>query len=756
MDAWTRGRIVRSALVLASAFLVSCGDSPTLDPTLEVVRIELSPKEGSLEIGEEISLEVVAFNGRDEVVRSVEPSFRSSASEVASVSKEGVVRGIRQGSAQITAEVKGKKDTATFTVKGTVASIAIAPNPVELLTKDSVKLEAIAYDGNGNRLEGKKFRWSVENDRVATVAGDGTLTALRREQETEVIAVADNVEGRARVIVRKKVATVEIVPSAPRVREKDTLQLQAIARGDGGEKLEGRKVAWSSEDPEIATVDEKGLLLGVRPGTTGITATVEGVSATVDLEVRPARVVSIQIEPADVTVAVGATQQFVARTFDKDGVELFGRQLKWQSEDPETLNHGKAELAAPVDQTGLLEAKRPFRGQVRVSVEGDAAFAVATFKVVLRSKAVAAGRFHTCALTGSNEAWCWGQNSVGELGRSPDNASRLPGPVETSLRFVSISAGSNHSCGLTEEGAAWCWGGNAFGQLGNGDKEESVTPVRVERPVGAAPFVDIYAGDDYSCAIDSDAQAWCWGQNREGRLGDGSAITRYVPSPVSGEIHPGGGVVPIRFRFLSLGSNPDSRNVTTCGISIDDVGYCWGENEISAYGIGAGQTLFSSQPMRLEGGLSFRTISVGREHSCGLTTEGKPYCWGHGLQGQLGDGKKGTGHHSLVPVAAQTDVLYDLLVSGGEETCALTDQGEIDCWGRPPGKLSYDVPSRVGMDSEWIFVTASKGETHTCAINQDFVVYCWGDNVRGQLGNTRTDSPITEPVAIFPETAEDW
>jgi uncharacterized protein YjdB len=120
------------------------------------------------------------------------------------------------------------------------------------------------------------------------------------------------------VIVRKKVASIEIRPDAPTVREKSTLQLEAIVRDDGGLHIE-RPVEWSSAAPEIATVDQTGLVLGVKPGKVEISASSGGVTASVELEVRPERVFRIELEPSHVELVVGETQQFTVRLFNQSG-----------------------------------------------------------------------------------------------------------------------------------------------------------------------------------------------------------------------------------------------------------------------------------------------------------------------------------------------------------------------------------------------------------------------------------------------------
>lgn len=759
-------RRIPSGLVLFVLGLVAagCSDEPKVEDSTAVQRVEIAPAEKVLEIDEELDLVVRAYNARGGEVPVTEVRFESSAPDVATVSGEGMVRALQPGAATITATVSGKRGTMEVRVLEAVHSISIVPDPVEMLTQESVQLEAIAYDASGNRLEGRTFKWEVENDFVATVDQNGLLTSKRREDSTVVFARYGDVEGQATVIVTKRVHSIDILPPSPIVREKSELQLEAIPRDDGGMRLEGRPIAWSSADESIATVSEEGVLRGVSPGEVEISARSGDAVGVVTVEVRPERVHRMEIEPKEAEVVIGETLQFTVRTYNEAGEELFGRPLSWKVIDPELLDQSYAKQAADLSEGGLLRANRPFRGLVEVSVPGDGVSTTAKIHLVLRMKGVAAGHHHTCALTPAGEAWCWGENSYGQTGMAP-NSERIPAPVETDLRFAFIAAGSTHTCGLTEEGVAHCWGSNEHGQLGDGTTQDSLTPVAVARPPNAVPFAKIYAGDGYTCAIDTDHRAYCWGLNVGGRLGNGQRGTDPVPlpEPVMGEVDEDGNVVPIAFKELSLGSHRVvsdemlAKNTMTCGISLDGVGYCWGENDLTDHGIGAGpEPLASAMPVRLAGDLEFKRISVGAAHACGLTVTGEAYCWGRGGSGELGDGGAETNHRHQAPHPVDTDLRFEHIGAGNGLACALTAEGELYCWGRMERATDiWRIPTRMGGSEDWVFDTISAGDFHLCGIDPQGAVYCWGSNFNGQLGNTGSAQRVQTPVRIFPEEPVD-
>src|SRR5690606_36243287 len=86
----------------------------------------------------------------------------------------------------------------------------------------------------------------------------------------------------------------------------------------------------------------------------------------------------------------------------------------------------------------------------------------------IRYSIVDAGYYHTCALTPSGRAHCWGRNSFGTLGDGTTDDRTLPTPVDGGPALVSLDAGAGHNCALTAAGAAWCWGLNDEGQVGDG------------------------------------------------------------------------------------------------------------------------------------------------------------------------------------------------------------------------------------------------------------------------------------------------
>jgi alpha-tubulin suppressor-like RCC1 family protein len=190
----------------------------------------------------------------------------------------------------------------------------------------------------------------------------------------------------------------------------------------------------------------------------------------------------------------------------------------------------------------------------------------------LRFNDVVAGTHHSCALERGGDAYCWGYGNGGLRGDGTNATAGAPVPVAGGLKFSMVDLFSSHACGLTPDGQAWCWGGNSRGELGI---EDITTTHLVPKAVrqGELKFRKVVVGDDHTCALERTGEAWCWGGNLFGQLGDGAGgdwAYSTVPVPVAGGR---------KFRDLDAGG------MFTCGIAQDGEAWCWGHN-ISGSGAG--------------------------------------------------------------------------------------------------------------------------------------------------------------------------
>lgn len=177
---------------------------------------------------------------------------------------------------------------------------------------------------------------------------------------------------------------------------------------------------------------------------------------------------------------------------------------------------------------------------------------------------VAVGDGFACALKRDNTLYCWGQNDRGQLGR-PGLQPLSARPVIVNANYLSVAAGAAHACGVRVGNSLWCWGENTSGQAGAPAAESFVTePRRVSLPGEGQPLTwsAVVAGQSHTCALTTEGQIWCWGDNSVGQLGAPGALVRV-------EV-PGGG--PRRWVRVASGA----RHV--CAEAADGTLWCWGDN----------------------------------------------------------------------------------------------------------------------------------------------------------------------------------
>jgi alpha-tubulin suppressor-like RCC1 family protein len=232
-----------------------------------------------------------------------------------------------------------------------------------------------------------------------------------------------------------------------------------------------------------------------------------------------------------------------------------------------------------------------------------------------------AGLWHTCGVTyPDNRAYCWGYNFYGQLGDGTSTTRQTPVAVLGGLQFRQVHVGDYHTCGVTPDDRAFCWGWNRYGQLG-----DSSTVNRRSKPfrvAGAHQFTQLDAGHLHTCAVTTDNRAYCWGNGREGEIGNGKQYLSFWPRRVAGGIS---------FGRVSTGM------FHSCGETLQNRVYCWGSNTDGQLGDGTIETERLT-PVPVAGGLTFAQVSAGDFHTCGKTVAGVGYCWGMNFSGQIGDG----------------------------------------------------------------------------------------------------------------------
>ena len=352
---------------------------------------------------------------------------------------------------------------------------------------------------------------------------------------------------------------------------------------------------------------------------------------------------------------------------------------------------------------------------------------------------LATGNTHTCGLTESDGAQCWGRNGFGELGNGLTLTANgvaatksTPYPVSAPVPFHVITAGAFHSCGLTDPGSegaggdVFCWGSNHNQKVGPGDP---LTPVPIPTAVPGVPKLSsLVSGSLHNCGLSPSGQAYCWGANTLGQLGIGTISEGENVKPVA---------TTVTFRTLAAGG------YHTCGIEAGtNTVYCWGNNHRGQAGSSVGTDPVTT-PMAINGGFSFVEVATGWYHTCGVTTEEQLLCWGNNDLGQLGWGAPDQQwNHTPAPVVAVSG--FTSVTAGQYHTCGIAGTSTY-CWGQgyygalgDGGNLPRYYPVLVLGDHGFQAVRA--GTNHTCGLTADGTAYCWGYNGDFQLGDGTDDS----------------
>jgi alpha-tubulin suppressor-like RCC1 family protein len=346
--------------------------------------------------------------------------------------------------------------------------------------------------------------------------------------------------------------------------------------------------------------------------------------------------------------------------------------------------------------------------------------------------AIATGHDHSLALKGDGTVWAWGNGFEGQLG---DGATRLRetpmmvkglAGVGTLSGIVAITAGGNHNLALRGDGTVWAWGENGNGRLGDGTQERRLTPVQVKGAggVGALTGVTaIVAGESHSLALTGDGTIWAWGGNVAGQVGDGSTESRAWPVPVRGL----GGI-----RRIAAGG---SHSLALGG---DGTAWAWGANWHGQLGDGT----ITGRPIPVAvGGLSdVSRLEAGDAHSLALRGDGTVWSWGLNDYGQLGDGRSRQRAESA-PVALAAGVAA--IQADFHHALALRLDGTVQSWGAnyrdQLGRETRQITSQPETVGGLAGVVAvDPGDHHSLALTGDGTVWAWGWNRYGQLGDGTT------------------
>ena len=448
------------------------GISGTASVTVQVpvASVQVAPAAASVAVGGTVQLTTTLRDAGGNILVGRTVAWTSSDVALASVSPTGLVTGVAQGAATITATSEGKIATALITVVVTnFASLSAGRfHTCGVTTDGDAHCWGSAEDGqlgNGQTGIGVLFTQPVAVSGALTfdVISAGNAHTCGVVTTGSTLCWGLNADGQLGTGTGADAATPALVTG--------TFTFASVSVGSDhscGLTTTGGAFCWGLNDF----------------GQLG-----DGTTTT-------------QLAP----VAVGGAITFTSLSAGDDhacALDAAGGAYCWGRGDSGQLGDGTA-----ADKT------------VPTAVFGTLTFT-----------SLSAGGDHTCGLTSTGNAFCWGRGIEGQLGSGASTNSNLP-VAAGALTFASLSAGGDHTCAVTSTGAAHCWGLNDFGQIGNGTSgigQTLLTPTPVS---GGLTFASLEAGDEHTCGVTGAGDAYCWGAGTFGRLGDGGFVAKNTPSKV--------------------------------------------------------------------------------------------------------------------------------------------------------------------------------------------------------------------------------
>jgi alpha-tubulin suppressor-like RCC1 family protein len=337
-------------------------------------------------------------------------------------------------------------------------------------------------------------------------------------------------------------------------------------------------------------------------------------------------------------------------------------------------------------------------------------------------------------------------------------------------KLKSIFSGYHTYCAVDGGNRVFCWGDNSYNII------DTTANLTYDRPIPtdiqdqfSASVINIGMGDGNLCALYSTGQIGCRGRNDFGQLGDNSltdsaSFTAFDQSNLQSDES-----------FTQI--DVSKRGAHACGVTTAGRIYCWGSRVLGQ--TGDGQTTMTPQPQATEvsnsffnSGEYFTQVSTGTAHTCSLSNQGRIFCWGSNLSGELGVGIVFTG--SSVPLSLEIgslnnkDKRFVKVYAGNYMSCAISGAGNTFCWGSDANGMLGDGGSDTdtkepilavqgaSFHQNEVFKSLSLGNGHVCGITASGRGFCWGEGSGGRLGdgnNSQSSLPVLLNTDFFQDVS---
>jgi alpha-tubulin suppressor-like RCC1 family protein len=573
------------------------------------------------------------------------------------------------------------------------------------------------------------------------------------------------------------VIDVQVVPGAPFAVQlaQDSARLFALTAATTfeaavvdrwGNVIPGLAITWESRDPDVATVEDGGVVRALRVGTAEIVARHGELSASLFLRVVQAPT-QIEVTPAAITInALTFERQLELRSWDELGNPIPRPEADWVSlnEAVATVDQQGRVTATGVGTTQIVASAGTAEASVTVTVQqvqasaelvGEPARVLAgeTMTVTAFARDSAGqpipGVNVTWGITGDADAFTILEETADRLVLRGDAvgtltlsivAGGMPATYDAQVilpRVMSthrVAAGTQFSAHtlIILNGQVYAFGRNNFGQIGDGTTSDRYLPFPVP---GMTGFVAVAAGTDFSLALRADGTVWGWGRNTHGQLGLGDLDNRSEPVQVPGLTN-----------IIAISAGGLSTSGFTLALGADGTVWAFGAN--AAGQLGTGDQDLRSEPVQVEDLDGIVAIAAGDgTFSLALREDGSMWGWGTGTSGRLGNGL--TSNQLLPSEGVLRRVIA--LEAGGSHGQALTYDGQV--WGfggntsgaNGTGGTAVQPAPVVGLTNA---VDIQAGGNTGVARTADGLMFAWGAGSGGQMGNGTTTLTNNTPVQV--------
>lgn len=343
---FTRATVTQAGLVtgvgVGSVVITATAGSKTGSATINV----LSPSASSVSlvfnpdtvlVGLEVQATATPLDASGDPLSGRTIAYQSANPSVATVTSTGRVKGIAEGSTNISAIVDGVVSSKKMNVRARTATrIAIVPASPSVTAGQQSQLVARVYDQTDTEITGLPIFWSSSDQGVAMVSSSGVLSGVAAGSASIGASSGSLSASAPATVTNVPVASAQVSPPSLSLVAGGTGSLSALAYDANQAVLTGRVTSWSSQNTSVATVTSAGYVTAVAPGTTTVVATIEGKTASATITVSappPAIVASVSVSLVSSSLSVGQQTQATAVVRDAQGNTLTGRTITWFSLD---------------------------------------------------------------------------------------------------------------------------------------------------------------------------------------------------------------------------------------------------------------------------------------------------------------------------------------------------------------------------------------------------------------------------------------